>query len=116
MSVYINKVTKIRALRDHILVTDMNFAERFTNSGIFIPGDDGKSSGIRPRWARVYAIGPDQQEIKVGQYVYVAHGRWTRGVTIENEDGELVVRRVDNDDVLLISDELPSDDYVSDKT
>lgn len=115
MSVYINKINKIRALRDHILVTDMNFTERFTNSGIVIPGDDGKSSGIRPRWARVYAVGPEQQEIHVGQYVYVAHGRWTRGVTIDGQDGEHVVRRVDNDDVLLVSDEMPTDDFVSDK-
>lgn len=115
MSVHINKVTKIRALRDHVLVTDMNFRERFTQAGILIPGDDGKSSGIRPRWAKVYAIGPEQQEIHVGQYVLVAHGRWTRGVTIDNNDSEIVVRRVDNDDILLVSDEMPTDDYVSDK-
>jgi hypothetical protein len=63
----------------------------------------------------VYAIGPEQTEISVGQWVCVAHGRWTRGVKIEQQDGtELTIRRVDNNDVLLVSDEQPQDDTFAD--
>jgi co-chaperonin GroES (HSP10) len=109
------KVNKVRALRDHIIVSEMNFRERISSGGIFIPSDDMKTTGIRPRWAQVYAIGPEQTEISVGQWVCVAHGRWTRGVKIEQRDGtELTIRRVDNNDVLLVSDEQPQDDTFAD--
>lgn len=114
-TMFINTVNQIRALHDNIIVTEMNFQERFTSGGIVIPGDDGKSSGIRPRWARVYAIGPNQQDVHVGQYVCVAHGRWTRGVTIQDGEGEKTIRKVDPSDILLVSDDVPTDDTVSDK-
>ena len=108
------KVNKIRALRDHIIVSEMNFKERLTTSGIYIPSDDMKSTGIRPRWAQVYAIGPEQKDISIGQWICVAHGRWTRGVKIEEPSGnELTIRRVDNNDVLLLSDEQPQDDTLA---
>lgn len=109
------KVNKIRALHDHIIVSEMNFKERFTSSGIYIPSDDMKTTGIRPRWGQVYAVGPEQTEISIGQWVCVTHGRWTRGVKIEQADGtELTIRRVDNNDVLLVSDEQPQDDTIAD--
>ena len=68
-------------------------------------GDDETSAGIRPRWGRVVAVGRLQEDVKVGQYVLVKHGRWTRGVEFEGE----VVRRVDNDDILVVSD-VPQND------
>ncbi len=108
------KVNKIRALKDHIIVSDMNFKERLTSSGLVVPKDDMKSSGIRPRWGRVYAVGPDQTDISIGQWVCVAHGRWTRGVKIQDAQGtEVIIRRIDNKDVLLVSDEEPSDETLS---
>lgn len=104
------KLKALRPLHDHILVVDMEFKERFTNSGIYIPSDDKTTQGVRPRWGRVYAVGPDQTEIKVGQWVCVAHGRWTRGVGIEDSTGtKMDIRRVDNNDILLVSDEKPDD-------
>jgi len=110
-----HKIKSIRALNDHVLVADMNFGARQTSSGIHLLGDDMRTAGIRPRWAEVYAVGPDQQDIRVGQWVLVAHGRWTRGVNIEDDNGEVTIRRIDPNDVLLISDEAPSaDDTLSD--
>jgi co-chaperonin GroES (HSP10) len=93
----------------------MTFDERISNGGIIIPNDDMKSSGIRPRWGRVYAIGPDQTDIKVGQYVLVSHGRWTRGVDIEDANGEHTIRKVDTNDILMVSDEPVHDSTMSDK-
>jgi len=108
------KVNNLRALNDHVLVADMNFKERKLSSGIYLLNDDGRGAGIRPRWARVYATGPEQEDIKIGQWILVAHGRWTRGVTIEDNTGEVVVRRIDPNDVLLVSDTEPEgDDTVS---
>jgi hypothetical protein len=109
-----HKINSLRALRDHVLVVDMNFRARQTSGGIQLLDDDGRTAGIRPRWARVYAVGPEQTDINVGQWVLVAHGRWTRGVDIEDQTGKHTIRRIDNNDILLISDSEPSgDDTIS---
>jgi hypothetical protein len=110
------KIKSIRALNDHILVADMNFSGRKLSSGIQLLGDDMRSAGIRPRWAKVYAIGPEQEDITVGQWILVSHGRWTRGVTIEDKSGEVTIRRVDPNDILLVSDAEPNDDTQSTQT
>ena len=110
-----HKVRSLTPLNDTILVDEMKFDERITSGGIVLLNDDMKSAGIRPRWARVYAIGPKQTDVKIGQYVLITHGRWTRGVKIEDENGERTIRKVDNDDVLLISDEPVDDLTLSDK-
>lgn len=107
-------VTKVTALQDHVIVTDMNFSERVTSSGIVLRSDDGKSEGIRPRWAQVYAIGPKQSDVSVGQWILVSHGRWTNGVKIQDVDGEKTIRRVDTKDILAVSDTKPSDETLSD--
>ena len=52
-------------LGESVIVSDMNFEERLSTGGIIIMTDNGKSTGIRPRWGRVYAVGPDQQDIKI---------------------------------------------------
>ena len=45
-----------------------------------------------------------------GQYVYVEHGRWTRGVNIVDDNGdEFKIRKIDPEAVLLVSDEVPND-------
>jgi co-chaperonin GroES (HSP10) len=104
------KINTIRALHDNILVKDMVFGERFTASGLLLPGDNGTSSGIRPRWAEVYAVGSRQTDVTVGQYVLVSHGRWTRGIQLETEESDLTLRRIDNNDILLVSDVAQIDD------
>jgi hypothetical protein len=108
------KVNDIRALNDHVLVADMNFSGRTLSSGLVLLGDDLRSAGIRPRWAQVYAIGPKQKDITVGQWILISHGRWTRGVKIEDAEGEKTIRRIDTNDILMVSDEQPSDDNISD--
>lgn len=109
----INK-NQLRPLNDNVLVSDMVFEERFTSGGIVLPSDNGKSGGVRPRWGQVYSIGTKQVDVQVGQWVCVAHGRWTRGLDIENESGKITLRKVDPKDILLVSDTLPDDDTMSD--
>ena len=100
---------QIHPLNDSVIVTDMTFDERFTTGGIVLLNDNGKSTGIRPRWGRVYAVGPDQQDIRVGDWICVEHGRWTRGLDIEDETGKITLRRVDPKDVMMTADEKPDD-------
>jgi co-chaperonin GroES (HSP10) len=105
---------QLKPLNDVVIVTEMVFTERFTNTGIVLLSDNGKSSGIRPRWGQVYAVGPEQKDVRVGEWVCVAHGRWTRGIDIEDETGKHTLRRVDPKDILISADELPDDLTFSD--
>jgi len=109
---------QIHPLNDTVIVSDMTFDERFTTSGIVLLSDNGKSTGIRPRWGRVYAVGPKQTDVTVGQWIMVAHGRWTRGIDIDDgtTDHKVTIRKIDPKDILLVSDEpdRPLDDTHSD--
>lgn len=108
---------QFKAIGEHVIVYDMAFDVRITNGGIILPNDDMKSAGIRPRWAKIYAVGPDQTdpELVVGKWICISHGRWTRGVDIEDEEGKKTIRRVDINDILLVSDEPVNDMTMSDK-
>ena len=104
---------QLRPLNDVVIVSDMVFDQRITTGGIVLLNDNGKSTGIRPRWGQVYAVGPDQSEVTVGQWVCVAHGRWTRGIDVEDETGKKTLRRIDPNDIMLVSDEQPQDETFS---
>jgi hypothetical protein len=97
---------QFKAIQDHVIVHDMAFDARLSTGGIYIPNDNGKGHGIRPRWGKVYAVGPKQTGVKVGQWILVAHGRWTRGLDIEDETGKTTVRKIDPKDILLVSDDV----------
>jgi|APCry1669192062_1035393.scaffolds.fasta_scaffold03149_2 co-chaperonin GroES (HSP10) len=100
----------ILPIRDNVFVTDMNFDDVRTASGLYIPSDDGKDYGIKPRWGRVYAVGPKQTEVKVGEWILIEHGRWTRAITLVEPDGtERKIFRVDTNCMLLSADEKPND-------
>ena len=50
MSAYdAKKIKSFRALQNYVIVTDMNFKEKLTSSGIIIPNSDGKLEGIHAR-------------------------------------------------------------------
>ena len=105
-------------IADNVIVTDMNFGERVLSSGLILKSDDGKGHGIRPRWGQVYAVGPDQKDVEVGDWILVTHGRWTRGVKIkEIGTGKIhTIRKVDLNDILAVSTdkECPSDETMGD--
>ena len=100
---------EFKPLRDGILVRNMEFGEQVTAGGIIIASDDGKSSGIHPRWGEVIAVGNEQTDVAIGQYVMVAHGRWSRGFTLNGE----MVRTVDPKDVLGIQDQAPEQNILN---
>jgi co-chaperonin GroES (HSP10) len=105
------KVTgTIKPLHDKIFVSNMEFGEQKLSSGLVIPSANGKVTGISPRWGQVWAIGPKQEDVKIGEWVLVEHGRWTRTVEVEQDDGStLEVRMVDGDAILLSADTPPED-------
>lgn len=103
---------QIKPLRNNILVVDMDFDEQRTTSGIIITSDNGKGHGVKPRWGRVWAVGPDQKDVSVGEWVYVEHGRWTRGITVEEDGKEIVMRMVEPKAIMLRAEEKPKDVYL----
>lgn len=114
MAINLNTIKgDLRPIRDRVLVSDMYFGEQKTKSGLIISTDDGKERGIYPRWGKVYAKGPENnEEYKVGDWILIEHGRWTRGVNIDNGNEELELRMIDAECVLAMSDERPDEVYI----
>ena len=97
----------ITPLKKRVLVCKMHFGETRSKGGIILIDDDGSEGGIHPRWAEVYAIGNKQEDVKVGQWILVSHGRWSRALKVKKDNVELEVRMIDEDDILLVSNEEP---------
>ena len=97
----------ITPLKKRVLISDMHFGETKTAGGIILTDDDGTESGIHPRWAKVYAVGDRQDDVRVGQWLLIAHGRWSRALKVKKDGVELEVRMIDENDILLVSDDEP---------
>ena len=97
----------ITPLKKRVLVSDMHFGETKSKGGIILMDDDGTAGGGHPRWAKVYAVGNQQEDVKVGQWLMIAHGRWSRAFKVAKEGVELEVRMIDENDILLVSDTEP---------
>ena len=108
-----HRIQRLRPLDNTVIVEEMEFSGRQFSSGIVLLNDNGTTAGIRPRWGKIYAIGPNQHDVTVGQWICVAHGRWTRGVEIVDNGAKLTIRKIDPKDIMLISDEEPVDDTMS---
>ena len=97
----------ITPLKNRVLVSKMHFGETKSKGGIILMDDDGTAGGVHPRWAKVYAVGNQQEDVKVGQWLMIAHGRWSRAFKVAKEGVELEVRMIDENDILLVSDTEP---------
>jgi len=111
MAVHLQKFKgNLKAIGKRVLVSDMYFGEQKTASGLIINNDDGQTRGIYPRWGKVYSKGPDNNDdYEVGDWILIEHGRWTRSMCLETNEGDVELRMVDNDCVLGYSKEKPND-------
>ena len=111
---FANAIKNLKPLHDSVIVANMNFGSRQLSSGLIMLSDDAKTDGIRPRWAMVFAVGPEQSDVRPGQWVLIEHGRWTRGCVVQMEGSEFIIRKIDTNAILLVSDEQPHfDDMIS---
>jgi co-chaperonin GroES (HSP10) len=100
----------IKPIRNNVIVSDMEFGMERTRGGLLVPSSDGKTQGIVPRWGKVWAVGPEQKDVKVGEWILVEHGRWTRTIKLDiDEENSVDLRMVDNDAIIAVSDEKPND-------
>ena len=102
----------IKPLKDRVLAELMGLEQRVTASGIIIQGENGKDRGIRPRWAKIRLVGEGIDWCKPGQYVLVAHGRWSRQFECEHNGEKIKLVHLDNKECLIVTDEEPMDDFV----
>ena len=70
-------MAKITPLHRNIILVNMEKGSRKTVGGVILADDNGKDEGIRPRWAQVYSVGPENNDVQAGQWVLMQHGRWT---------------------------------------
>lgn len=79
---------RLRAIKNHIIfqfIDEVDTKGRFvekTKWGLEIPGHFDNSAKS-PRWANVTEVGPDVENVKVGQQVLINALKWTEGVKLE---------------------------------
>ena len=80
-------MSRLNATGDNLLCINGDFGEKVLSSGIIIPNDDSKESGVRSRWFQVLSVGPQiRDELKPGYWVVVKHGRWTNNIKLPIDD------------------------------
>jgi hypothetical protein len=98
----------LKPLRDTVFVSDLDSGMKMTAGGIIVPDDNMKEHGIRPRWGRVCAVGPEVDDIAVGEWLLIEHGRWTNRIDVPTENGSVGIWKIDYPQaVLLACDEDP---------
>tara|TARA_B100001094_G_scaffold276466_1_gene284687 strand:+ start:647 stop:976 length:330 start_codon:yes stop_codon:yes gene_type:complete len=82
----------VRAIRHSVLGFFVNApGEGRTKGGIITLDDDGQTTGIKTRFFEVHDVGSDNvvtDDVKKGDIVAVAHGRWSRGIDIGHPEGK----------------------------
>ena len=103
----------LRPIHDKVIVTDLEHGEKKTKAGIIMLDDSTVAAGergIRPRWARVYAVGPEQTDVKQDQWILLEHGRWSLGQDFTDTNGETIrIWLADHESILAVADEKPSE-------
>jgi co-chaperonin GroES (HSP10) len=103
----------LRPIHDKVIVTDLEHGEKKTKAGIIVLDDSTVAAGergIRPRWARVYAVGPEQTDVKQNQWILLEHGRWSLGQDFTETSGETIrIWLADHESILAVADEKPEE-------
>ncbi len=98
---------------DHIFVSYIERGMKKTTAGIILLDDSvmdaiNNQNGVRPRWAKVAMVGPKVDFVAPEQWILVSHGRWTKKITIDYQDGtSRDIWKVDNEEILMVTDEKP---------
>lgn len=106
------KITVFEPMPGKIFVTELEEGMRLTRGGIIMVDDNMKEHGIKPRWAKVWKVGADVDEVSPGEWVLVEHGRWTLRIPLEVNDEPIDVWMIEPSAMIIVSDseEAPTDD------
>ena len=101
------KITPLRGKITAQLLEDPR-KETVTKTGVILLADNATEGGMKPRWFKALSVHPEEKDVNEGDYILVAHGRWSREYKRENKDGETeVLIIVESESVLGINDEYP---------
>lgn len=89
------KADDFHPLHKNVFVTDLDSGLHVTAGGIIRPDDNMSNTGIRSRWARVWAIGPEVEDVAVGEWIFIEHARWTNSIDLDLPAGRVRVWKVD---------------------
>ncbi len=98
----------IKAHGKFVLVTDLEQGRKKTKGGILLPDIDNLVDEKRPRWAKVYSVGPRsivKDDIKVGDWICITFLRWTNGFDMDDTR----MWAVEDSSILMVSDTQPED-------
>jgi co-chaperonin GroES (HSP10) len=98
----------VEPVSNWIAVDLIDTGAKVLQSGIIIQDDDMKKHGIRPRWAKVIAVGPDvhkEGDINPGNFLLLEHLGWTRAIDVDMDGEDTKVYWTIPEKVVLISDE-----------
>lgn len=100
-------MTKVKAFGDRILaiMVDKPTGFKKSRSGLLIADKDMDQGSIRPRWFKIYDVGEQIDWVSPEQYVLVAHGRWSNGITYGDSDEKIYL--LDNKELLAVSEDKP---------
>ena len=68
--------------KKNVFVTELESGPTITRSGLIILDDNMTERGIKARWGRVWAVGPEVDDLAVGDWILTMHGRWTLGIDL----------------------------------
>jgi co-chaperonin GroES (HSP10) len=100
------RANELKVLKNNVIVSEIEGGMQ-TIRGIILPDDDMKERGIKPRWCKVFKVGPDVSDIQKDDWILVEHGRWSRGFEANLEGFEATFRWVDHKDILGVQKEKP---------
>lgn len=90
------------------LISDDSFVERVHNAM------DHKHPGIRPRWARVLAVGPDTTEVQPGDLVLCDTLKWGRKFPLGRDNGQVVfIWRIEEKNILGVNTDQSGDEFLN---
>ena len=101
-------MNKFKAIGDKVFARMVDgYGEKTSSGGIILEEKDGDAKSIRPRWFEVTHVGPEYTHLKVGEFVYVEHGRWSRGFKDPAALNKGKLHMLDNEKILAVSDTRP---------
>ena len=102
----------IKPIKDKVIVTHLQHGIQKSRGGVILLDDTTTAAGeraIKPRWAKVHAVGPEQKDVTVGDWILLEHGRWSTGQDLTIDDETTRIWLADHAAILEVSDELPVD-------
>ncbi len=82
----------IKAIRHSVLAFFVNPPGMGkTKGGLITLDDNGSETGIKTRFFEIHSVGSDNavsNDVKTGDIVAVAHGRWSRGFDVDHPEGK----------------------------